>query len=338
MKPLIVPIDLGGSPHGCAVMPPAGPPPSAALVKAMVGHYTDERRQPDQPVQVAFFRGGLPDDALLDAAAPHPVRLSCNPADLRPDHLNHLWDRGVRTLEIEALSLSSAVLRPLGRRLSGSTIQKLIAGIKDRGFTVGVHLWPGLPGSSHDQVMADLAWLLGDGRPRVDFLRVLPAGGLEGTDLAAWAQSGRWVPMTLGEAVTTVVAMLDACDGVGVPVVRVGLQPRQDLGVHAVAGPAHPNLRALAEGRRFLRRMRAVVALAPRTRRTVLRVHPADLSWAKGQANSNLRTLRAELQLAELAVVPDETLPRGVVRPQASDGGDAGTTGGQVLPEDGAVG
>ena len=62
-----------------------------------------------------------------------------------------------------------------------------------------------------------------------------------------------------------------------------------------------------------MRRMRSTLNLVPRQREAVLRVHPADLSWAKGQANANLRALRVELGLTALRVSPDATLERGTV-------------------------
>ncbi len=321
MRPLIVPVDLGGSHHRCAVMPAPSPPPDRALVRALVDHYARERARPGQPLEVAFFRGGRPHRGLLAEAAPHPVRLACHPGELSPETLARLWDQGVRTLELELLSLQTAVLRPLGRGTGGAALQALVRGARDRGFTLGVHLWPGLPGYDHQAAMDDLAWLCGDGHPRVDFVRILPALALAGTGLARLAAAGRWTPMTLGEAVTTVEAMLEACDEAGLAVARVGLQPAQDLGVAAVAGPDHPNLRGLAESRRFRRRMDAALALAPRSRPAALLVHPADLQWAKGPQGDNIRALRARHGLPQLRLRPAPALPRGTVR---LDGADIG--------------
>lgn len=321
MRPLIVPVDLGGSPRRCAVMPPPRDPPDRALVRALVAHYRTERARPGQPLEVAFFHGGLPHRGLLAEARDCALRLACHPGDLQPAVLQRLWDQGVRTLELEALSLQGAVLRDLGRSPSGDALKRLILGTRDRGFKVGVHLWPGLPGYGHDAAMEDLAWLCAGGSPRVDFVRILPALGLAGTELADWARQGRWTPMDLGQAVTTTVDMLDACASAGLAVARVGLQPRPDLGVDAVAGPAHPNLRALAEQRRFRRRMDAALQLAPRTRPAELRVHPADLSWARGHAGANIRALRAAHGLPGLRLRPDPSLARGEVR---LAGGDVG--------------
>jgi hypothetical protein len=321
VRPLIVPVDLGGSPRRCAVMPPPRDPPDRALVRALISHYRSERARPGQPLEVAFFHGALPHRGLLAEAQGCTVRLACHPGDLQPSVLQRLWDQGVRTLELEALSLQGTVLRGLRRAPGGDALKRLILGLRDRGFAVGLHLWPGLPGYSHSAAMDDLHWLCGGGTPRVDFVRILPALGLAGTELADWARQGRWTPMDLGQAVTTVVEMLDTCAAAGLAIARVGLQPRADHGVDAVAGPAHPDLRGLAEQRRFRRRMDVALQLAPRTRTAELRVHPADLSWARGSAGANIRALRADHRLPGLLLRPDPSLSRGEVRLAGGDEG-----------------
>ena len=99
----------------------------------------------------------------------------------------------------------------------------------------------------------------------------------------------------------------------GVEVARIGEQPGQDVPVEVVAGPAHPNLRARVEALGFRARMEALLRELPRSHPIALRVHPKDLSWAKGTSGENIRVLRARLRLSGLSLVADASLPRGSV-------------------------
>ncbi|RME26274.1 MAG: radical SAM protein, partial [Deltaproteobacteria bacterium] len=290
--------------------------PAPETVRALVDHYRRERRPaPDTPIEVAFFHGGIPPSPLVAAAAPHPMRLSCSPAGLTRDDVEMLIEAGLETIELELLSLDDDVLRATGRGYGRADALAVLRGVKELGLRVGVVLSPGLPGSSHRSAMHSARTVAGVDDPGLaaDFVRLYPALGLAGSDLAARAVDGRWRPMDLGQAVTTLAAQCDLLEEAGVQVARIGLQPGADIPVRAVAGPVHPNLRALVQGRRFRVRMARALDGVPRGSRALLRVHPKDLSWAKGTANENIRALRARLGLPEIEVRPDARVRRGTV-------------------------
>lgn len=314
MKRLVVPVDLGGSPTECRVRPPLRRRPEPAVVRALIEHYGRDRA-PDGGVrmEVAFFHGGVPDAALLEACVPLPVRVSCSPADLTRADAAALVRAGVETIEVEVLTFDTAVLRGLDRGYGPKRVRAMLAGLRGHGLRVGVTLAPGLPGSTHASAVADAQLLADADPPLADFVRILPALAYPGSGLAALAAAERWQPMTVPEAVTTCAAMLDVFDAAGIPVARVGAQPGQDLPARAVAGPAHPGLRGLVEARRYRRRMQAALAGAPRSRPAIVRVNPKDLAWAKGTANANVRALRAALGLPALRVEPDPGVARGEV-------------------------
>lgn len=313
-RPVIVPVDLGGSPTACHVRPPLRTPPTPALVSALIAHYRAERAPAGAPLEVAFFHGGTPSDALLQAAEGCAIRVSCSPADLSRAEAARLWDRGVRTLELEALTFHTRTLKLLRRGYAGPMVVTQLTGLRAQGFRLGVTLAPGLPGTSHDLALDDVAQLVDRAEaPRADFVRIYPALALEGSELAALAEDERWTPMHLGEAVTTVVEMTDRLSRLGIAVARVGLQPGQDVPARAVAGPTHPNLRQLVEVRRFRRRMAAALTHVPEGSQVELSVNPRDLAWAKGTANENIRSLRARLSLQGLQVRPDDAVSRGEV-------------------------
>lgn len=310
MKPTVVPVDLGGSPTACRVRPPLRPPPGPDMLRALIRHYAEERSPRGlSSIVVSFFHGGVPPEALLDVVGGLPFRLSASPVDLDRETIERLVGCGLVRVELEALSLDAGVLRRLERGHGPVRVIKMVQALKSAGLEVGVVLAPGLPGSSHDMAVAGAKRLLAEAPP--DFVRIHPALAFSGSGLAALAEQGRWVPMRLGQAVTVCEALLDRFDDAGVPVIRVGLQPRHDLPVEVVGGPVHPGLRGLVEARRFRRRMQALLVGHPRARPAVLRVNPADLAWAKGAENANIRALRAALGLRALSVEPDPGVVRG---------------------------
>lgn len=317
MKRLVIPVDLGGSPTACAVRPPRRESPTPDTVRALIHHYLTERQPPGgAQVEVAFFHGGLPTPALLEACRPHPVRVACSPADLSRDDLARLQAGGVTTLELEVLTFDRDGLRGCSRGYRSGRARAILEGLGAAGVRRGAVLSAGLPGTSHATALRDARLLAGEGgdQPLAEFVRLLPALAYAGSQLANWAAQDRWVPMTLGEAVTTTLEQVQILESAGVEIARVGAQPGQDVPVEVVAGPQHPNLRALVEGRRFRRLMADALAPVPRTVPAEVRVHPKDLSWAKGTANENVRALRSALGLPGLVVHPDAQVARGTVQ------------------------
>jgi len=315
MRRLVVPVDLGGPRHRCATAPPPRPAPEPETVEALIHHYDQERRRSGTDrLEVAFFHGGLPGPALLDAVCGRPLRVATTPADLSPDDLPRLREVGVETLELAILTFEPAVLRACNRGYRSSEAGAVIRAAKKSGFRVGVTLSPGLPGSSHAAGLADATRLGSELDLRPDFVRVLPALAFAGSQLATWAAEGRWRPMNLGEAVSTVSEMVDHLEDAEISVARVGLQVGPDIVGEVHAGPVHPNLRGLVEARRFQRRLLELLSGRARGSRVVVAVNPADLAWVKGVANENLRAVRAELGFAAVHLAPDAAVPRGSVR------------------------
>ncbi|MDG1482101.1 MAG: hypothetical protein P8R54_21090 [Myxococcota bacterium] len=308
-RPILIPVDLGGSPTECWRRPPLRPVPTPDLVRALIEHYRTERAS-GAALEVAFFHGGLPEDALMAAASGLPIRLACSPADLSRAAVARLMDGGLKTIEVALGSLDARVLRTNRIGVRRAVLLEMLESLGELGLRVGVVLSPGLPDASHDTALTTARALIG----RAEFVRIEPTLALSGSRLSELADSGRWEPMSLGEAVTTTLAMVEILEDAGVEIARLGLQPGQDIPCRATAGPVHPNLRQLVEFRRFYARMAHELALVPRGSQVELQVNPRDLSWAKGTANTNVRALRAAHALASLRIRTDEDVPRGDVR------------------------
>jgi hypothetical protein len=108
--------------------------------------------------------------------------------------------------------------------------------------------------------------------------------------------------------------MVSICDEASVNVIRIGIQPGQDIPVRVTAGPMHPNFRGEVESRRFGTRLALKLKGAASGSAVVVRVHPKDLAWAKGTSNVNARLVRTRYGLASLEFKTDESLERGQLR------------------------
>ena len=114
--------------------------------------------------------------------------------------------------------------------------------------------------------------------------------------------------------------VVDICAEADIAIARVGIQPGQDIPVRATAGPVHPNIRGEVESRRFAERLHRQLQGTAMGADIVVRVHPKDLSWAKGTSNVNARTARTRYRLGSLQFATDESVSRGELKIAANKG------------------
>jgi histone acetyltransferase (RNA polymerase elongator complex component) len=287
----------------CALSPPRRAEPPPEMLEALIGSYAHRVGT----LEVGFYRGGIPSDALVAVSGARPLRLACSPADLDPARIAELAARGLTTLELEVCTMSERVLWALRRGYDAARVRLLVAAARNASLHVGVALVPGLPGHTVEDALEDARFA-----GVADFVRIVPALAVEGSDLARWAEDGRYRPLDLDDTVAIVTDMVDIVCSLGTAVARVGLQPGPDGLGKVVAGPWHPNLRGLVETRRFRRKMEVLVD-GVESRRVLLRVHPKDLSWAKGTSNENVRWLREHLAIDDIELAADDSVARGAL-------------------------
>lgn len=255
---------------------------------------------------VAFFGGPPPSDALLEACGDRTLHVRVRPDLLSRADAQRLLDRGVQEVELDALTFHTPSLRAIDRAYAGARIPTMAQGLSDLGFRVGAVLAIGLPEQSHGTSVADAQQALG----LFDTVRLHPTLVFRRSDLWQAHLDGRYEPLSLAQAVTTLRAMLDVLEP-SVKVIRVGQQPGPDGLGRAVAGPVHSSLRELVEARRTLDHLRSLAAdHLPATVLTI-RCATVDETRTRGPFNDNVRTLRAELGLTEVVIRPDPTLERG---------------------------
>lgn len=73
--------------------------------------------------------------------------------------------------------------------------------------------------------------------------RIYPLLVIEGTKLADWYRKGCYTPLDLAETVRRCAYLYEGLTAAGIPVIRMGLQPDEDLRApgRILAGPFHPS-------------------------------------------------------------------------------------------------
>lgn len=326
MKATIVPFFIShrGCPHRCVfcdqqkVAGTDGRLPSEAEILDRVAAY--RRSAGSDAVQVAFYGGsftGLPREdqerllgplqPLLASGEVSAVRLSTRPDSVDGRSARFLRGLGVGTVELGVQSLDDRVLEQAGRGHSAADVGKAVAALKGEGIRVGLQLMPGLPGDTTETSLATMSGALA---LVPGFLRIYPTVVLSGTRLAGLYADGGYRPLRLAQAVALCKVMLHRAMLAGVPVIRMGLQPGEELDRDGavVAGPYHPAFRQLVESELCYD---LLTRLAPSgSQGDCVEVHcaPARVSDVVGQRRANLKRLLSEQGVRVGAVRGDPLL------------------------------
>ncbi|MBI5588724.1 MAG: radical SAM protein [Deltaproteobacteria bacterium] len=209
--------------------------------------------------EIAFYGGSftaLPVGAQLDyleAAFGHiiegrvdSVRVSTRPDRVTPGIIEYLKRYGVATVELGAQSMSDEVLKASGRGHTARQTAEAVSMLKGAGLNVGLQFMPGLPADSRDSVIRTTEEIIG---LKPDFVRVYPTLVFKKTPLYRMYLNGSYTPWTLEEMVEVCGKVYGLLKDAGIPIVRMGLQPTEELEKNLVAGPYHPSFRQLVEGR-----------------------------------------------------------------------------------------
>lgn len=330
-RPLVIPVFIPheGCPHRCIfcnqqqISGEVRPPVSAAEVTAIITEWL-HHGQGRAPVQVAFYGGsftGLPltrQERLLAAVAPfieqgqvQEIRLSTRPDYIDEERLALLARFHVRVIELGVQSCDDAVLARAGRGHSFSDIKRAAELIRAAGFQLGMQLMLGLPGQGFAQLRATMSEVI---RLAPDLVRIYPVLVLAGSGLAALQARGDYQPLTLARAVLLAAYMKKRFDAVGIPVVRMGLQPGPELEQSLVAGPYHPAFGELVQARLMFKKTRKLLAAGPTGAARILFVNDRDQSVFRGPHAACLKRLERLGLWPGVTLRTDPAQPRFTVR------------------------
>ena len=262
--------------------------------------------------EIAFFGGSFTAIdrsvmiSLLEAAYPFVqsgrasgIRCSTRPDAIDGEILDILERYGVRSIELGAQSMDDRVLRLNLRGHGSAEIISASKLIKERGFSLGLQMMEGMYGDSDPHAGA-VATARGFIALKPDTVRIYPTLVVDGTPLAALYRTGRYLPLTVEQAVEITAELLTMFRDEGINVIRTGLHYESSLERTVLAGPFHPAFGELCESRVYLEQMKS---LTEGMDEAVIYCEQRILSQVLGQKRSNIEQLRRMGR--DVKVVPD---------------------------------
>lgn len=266
--------------------------------------------------QLAFYGGSFTaipvaeQESLLGAAAPYlergdiaSLRLSTRPDAIDGAVLRRLRSYGVETIELGAQSMSERVLALSGRGHTAADVEDAARAVKGAGFRLILQMMTGLPGADDESDVESARRIAALGP---DGVRVYPTVIVRDTALCDLWRAGRYKEHTVEDAVRVCARILPVFEQAGIPVIRLGLNPTEDLsGGDAVGGAYHPALGELVKSRIMRDRAEKILSGAKRGEQAVLRVNPRLMSQLVGQHGANRAYLVERFGLDGLRVIQD---------------------------------
>ena len=236
----------------------------------------------------------------LDAGRIQSIRLSTRPDAIDRTILKRLREHGVETVELGAQSMDDEVLRVSGRGHTAGDVFRASAMVKEAGFRLILQMMTGLPGDSPGKCVETAHRLI---KCCPDGVRIYPTVIVKDTELYERWLAGEYREHTVEDAVSICARIVPLFERAGIPVIRLGLNPTEELsGGAAVGGAYHPALGELVKSRILYHRAEKLLeGIAPGSK-VVLEVHASQLSQMIGQHRQNIIGLSERFALSDLKV------------------------------------
>ncbi len=265
--------------------------------------------------QLAFYGGSFTaiptaeQESLLSAAYSHllggeidSIRLSTRPDAIDAEILARLRRYGVETIEIGAQSMDERVLLLAGRGHTAKDVESAARQIKAAGFRLILQMMTGLPGAD-DESSVETARRIIALEP--DGVRIYPTVIVRDTALCDLWEARRYTEHTVEDAVRVCARLLPMFEKAGIPVIRLGLNPTDELsGGAAVGGAYHPALGELVKSRIMREKAEKLLAGTDPGSSVTLGVNKSRISQMTGQHRCNIEYLTGKFSLKELKVKP----------------------------------
>ena len=277
--------------------------------------------------EAAFYGGSFTaipaeeQEALLGAAQSYlregkisSLRLSTRPDAIDDMTLERLERFGVRTIELGAQSMCDDVLIKSGRGHTSADTVHAAGLIKRAGFSLILQMMTGLPGSDDERDVETAARIIA---LRPDGVRIYPTVVIRDTALHDMLLAGEYREHTVEDAVRVCARIVPMLEETGIPVIRLGLNPTDDLsGGDAVGGAYHPALGEMVRSRIMLQKARAALEGGDwRGQDVTLLCAGNCVSQLAGQHRCNKAALMREFGMRSIKIVPADLAP-GEVRIQ----------------------
>ena len=274
--------------------------------------------------QLAFYGGSftaipkIEQEALLGAAYEllcageiDAIRLSTRPDAIDGEVLSRLKRFRVETVELGAQSMDERVLLLAGRGHTAVDVENASKMIKEAGFRLILQMMTGLPGADDESSIKTAEKLIA---LKPDGVRIYPTVIVRDTALFDLWQAGRYAEHTVEDAVRVCAKLLPMFDAAGIPVIRLGLNPTDELSNGAAAGGAyHPALGEMVKSRIMRQKAEELLEGIESNSSVTLGVHKSRISQMTGQHRCNIDYLCRKFALKELKIKSADVTEREVV-------------------------
>ncbi len=267
-------------------------------------------------IQLAFYGGSFTaipvreQNELLSVGADYikrgkikSMRLSTRPDCIDIGCAERLLEYGVKTVELGVQSLDDEVLCISGRGHTAKDAVFAADAVKRAGLELILQMMTGLPGDTKEKSI-ETAEKIAALRP--DGVRIYPTVIVRGTALYEMWKAGEYMEHTVSEAADWCCDICEIFERENIPVIRLGLNPTDDLsGGEAAGGAYHPAFGQIVKSRRYLKAAERIIfekygENVPSS--LEFQVCRGDTSAFIGQKRANMHILREKYGVNEIKV------------------------------------
>lgn len=244
--------------------------PSEEQVHVLIQQHL-QTHQKDQTLEIAFFGGsftGIPlkeQESYLQIATAYrkqypelQIRASTRPDCITEPVIALLQRYQVNIIELGVQSMQDHVLTAAGRGHTAQDVTTAVQRLKQAGITVGIQTMLGLPGDTGEGALQTAREVI---ELKPDMVRIYPTLVIRDTALETLYTTGKYQPLELEDAAMLTAELMDLYEDANIPVIRIGLQPTEQMENEVIAGPYHPAFRQLANGVRAYKEMERLLEL-----------------------------------------------------------------------------
>lgn len=237
------------------------------------------------------------------------IRLSTRPDAINEEILSELKKYGVKTIEIGAQSLCDDVLSKAKRGHTAEDIEKSSKLVKKFGFKLILQIMAGLPCDNMEKCLYS-AGKVAEIKP--DGVRIYPVVVIPDTELFEMYKSGEYKPLSVEEAAKICAVMLEVFINASIPVIRLGLNPTEELFNTVVAGAYHPAMGEICYGEMFYNKAKEKL-LKIHGEEIAIIVNKSDVSKMIGQKRRNVLRLEREFSAMNIKIIEGETPKNNII-------------------------
>ena len=296
-------------------------------IEKTIEFYLKNIKDKEAKIEIAFFGGSFTgidvekQEEFLQVAYDyikqgkvHSIRISTRPDYIDKIILKRLKKYKVETIELGVQSANDYILKRSNRGHSFADVKKASKLIRWYGFKMGHQMMVGLPESTRLDEINTAKELI---KLKPKMVRIYPVLVIKNTRLEKEFLDGKYMPLTVVQAVETCKELVAVFNKKKVEVIRVGLQNTDEItdpeveGSEVVAGPYHPAFRQLVESGLWYDTIVAKIKkLNVKVKKVQVRVNPQDVNNVVGHKRENIEKLK-EMYTLDLVVKQDNDIKQG---------------------------